>query len=127
MFFVGQRVVCVNAGHWPTPRQFGYAAPILPVRGRIYTVREIVPQSAFHKGAFVPPAEDALHLAEIMNKAWRRTCGRKLELAFRVSRFRPLRATNIDVFLRMLEPVPAVHLVQFVQFVGPWAAERTDA
>jgi hypothetical protein len=26
------------------------------------------------------------------------------EMAFRMSRFRPLRATNIDVFLEMLEP-----------------------
>jgi len=127
VFFVGQRVVCVNTSHWPTPRQFGYTDPILPILGRVYTVRALVPKGAFRKGTFAEPAEDGLRLVEIMNKAWRRTCGRKLELAFRVSRFRPLRATNIDVFLRMLEPVPAVHLVQFVQFVGPWAAERTDA
>jgi hypothetical protein len=29
------------------------------------------------------------------------------ELAFRISRFRPVRSTNIDVFRAMLEPRPS--------------------
>lgn len=47
---------------------------------------------------------------EIVNKVRRYLCpdgrSRKREKAFRMSRFRPVRTTNIEVFTRMLEPVP---------------------
>jgi hypothetical protein len=45
---------------------------------------------------------------------------RRTEIVFRQSRFRPFRATNIDVFLEMLEPVPAVDLIG-------WKTECIDA
>jgi hypothetical protein len=121
MFFVGQRVVCVNARRWPRGL---VRFATLPKEGTIYTVRALLPESAFPKGTFVGPAEDALHLFEIANPV-RRIGGRKFELAFRVSRFRPVRTTNIDVFLRMLEPVPT-HQPGRIDLVG-WVSERRDA
>jgi hypothetical protein len=60
--------------------------------------------------------EDGLLLAEIVNPVLTIKSGtgtRESELAFRMSRFRPLRATNIDVFLDMLEPVPAEAAVRY--------------
>jgi hypothetical protein len=71
--------------------------------GGDYTVRGIVPLADGHD-------EDVLWLAEIVNPR-RLLSGpngrrRRTELCFRMSRFRPLRATNIDVFLQMLAPVP---------------------
>lgn len=99
-FRVGQRVVCVNTRNWPRDDR----RPTYPKRGAVYTVRAIYPGRAHGYD------EDGLRLVEIVNRRgtyWspdgrRRRC----ELAFRMSRFRPLRTTNIDVFTRMLEPVP---------------------
>jgi hypothetical protein len=96
MFFVGQRVVCINDRDWP-PRSWLPRNVILPAKGAIYTVREIVPTRLEGWD------ENGLRLREIVNPKR----ARRPELAFRMSRFRPLRATNIDVFLEMLEPVPA--------------------
>jgi hypothetical protein len=75
-----------------------YRHETLPAHGRIYTIRGIVPCIA--RGF----DEDGLHLVEIVNRPRRWPEGRRTELAFRISRFRPLRSTNIDVFLQMLEP-----------------------
>jgi hypothetical protein len=73
----------------------------LPKRGSVYTIREIVPckEMGFD--------EDGLRLVEIVNLGRRYvspTGPVTHELAFRVSRFRPVRTTNIDVFRQMLEP-----------------------
>ena len=79
-----------------------HLSQMLPTRGAIYTVREIVPCMA--RGF----DEDGLHLVEIVNapRQWRPLTGerRVAELSFRISRFRPVRGGNIDVFLKMLEP-----------------------
>ena len=100
MFFVGQKVKCVNDRNWPTPRQFGAYTPLLPVRGRVYTVREVVPM--MREGW----DEDGLLLEEIVNPIQTRPNGNTFELTFRMSRFRPVRTTSIDIFRAMLEPVP---------------------
>ena len=99
-FRVGQRVVCVDTRKWP------YLADrwTLPTRGVVYTVRAIVPCMADGY------AEDGLRLVEIVNPKRMLCCpsGRwqRIELCFRMSRFRPVRTTSIEVFQKMLEPVP---------------------
>jgi hypothetical protein len=105
MFFIGQRVLCTNDRNWPDFSRDGYV-PTLPKAGAIYTVREImlgVPAQGHD--------EDGLWLAEIVNQTVvvrdHRGGAYVAEIAFRMSRFRPLRATNIDIFLEMLAPVPA--------------------
>jgi hypothetical protein len=99
-FHVGQRVVCVNTCNWPRYEH----RPALPTRGGVYTVRAIV--SCVADGY----DEDGLRLVEIVNpkRRLRWPSGRcqRIELCFRMSRFRPVRTTSIDVFTRMLEPVP---------------------
>jgi len=85
-----------------------YTRETLPKEGAIYTVREIV--DCIRLYGF---DEDGLRLIEIINAPGRYTTlsGRvETELAFRMSRFRPLRATSIEVFQRMLEPVPVVEV-----------------
>src|SRR5262245_24665425 len=97
MFFVGQKVTCVNDRNWPHWSEYGYT-PTFPRKGSVYTVRAIVP--CVVRGH----DEDGLHLVEIVNPTQTAKEGSMFELAFRMSRFRPLRATNIDLFLEMLEP-----------------------
>jgi hypothetical protein len=108
VFFVGQKIICVNASNWPRWTESD-DRPTLPMKGSVYTVRAIAPRIIDGHD------EDGLHLAEIVNPVrdgrspngvWKRS-----ELAFRQSRFRPLRASNIDVFLEMLEPAPSVEVV----------------
>ena len=96
---VGQKIVYVN------DCQLGpYAITAkLPTLGSVYTIRAIVRCKA--RGGF---DEDGVWLEEIVNapRLYNSPKGPVvLELAFRVSRFRPLRTTNIDAFLKMLEPV----------------------
>jgi hypothetical protein len=58
--------------------------------------------------------EDGVRLVEIVNRPrrWRSPTGwRDTELAFRISRFRPVRSTNIDVLLQMLEPVRVLEVL----------------
>jgi hypothetical protein len=100
VFHVGQKVVCVNDQAWP--RAYGYT-PKLPKCGVIYTIRAIIDCRAWGYD------EDGLLLAEIVNPKRihvTRFRPRLSEVKFRMSRFRPVRTTNIDVFLKMLEPDP---------------------
>jgi hypothetical protein len=97
MFFVGQKVVCAGNRPWPDFSREGYV-PALPVPGNVYTVRRLLKRREWDEGG--------MHLVEIVNPRRRDDRGRPFELAFRQSRFRPLRVTNIDVFLEMLEPAP---------------------
>jgi hypothetical protein len=144
-FHVGQRVVCVNGRNWPAPRQFGDYTPTHPKQGEVYTVRAIVLKTLEGYD------EDGLHLVEIVNPTRTKRDGSTFELAFRMSRFRPVRTTKIDVFLRTLEPEPAGNLLaerrmleaeqeqeriatlfvypnsfQMIQFVD-WSAAPTDS
>jgi hypothetical protein len=107
-FQVGQRVVCVDV----RPRRkylhpanaAAWAAPFAkPEKGGIYTVREVFdarPHGFDH---------DALLLVEIVNPVLDYVAPAgpvRCEQFFLAFRFRPLRTTGIDVFTRMLEPVP---------------------
>jgi hypothetical protein len=99
----------VNDANWPPPSRFPNYTPDLPRKGVVYTVRAIASRR------FRGYDEDGLFLEEIVNPVIfirsRDGTTRESELAFRMSRFRPLRATNIDLFLEMLEPTPSVELV----------------
>jgi hypothetical protein len=123
MFFVGQKVTCTNDRNWPTPRDFGAYSPTLPVRGRVYTVREVVPM--MRRGF----DEDGLFLEEIVNPIQTRRDGSTFELVFRQSRFRPLRATSIDLFLEMLQPEPVSERLRAERLqleVGEALQQRAD-
>ena len=71
-------------------------------RGAVYTIRHIIAREAYGY------AEDGLLLEEIINPALQYRSPRgpiTIELMFRIRRFRPVRSTNIDVFLKMLVPI----------------------
>jgi hypothetical protein len=96
----GQRVVYVDDRRAAGTRWYPYDT--MPKLGSIYTIREVIDCRPYGY------AEHALYLVEIVNVPRHRYASPSgpmmHELAFRVSRFRPVRTTNIDVFLKMLEP-----------------------
>lgn len=94
-FRVGQKVVCVNAsGLGPS---VGFGDEIMPKEGEMYTIREIGITLLGRPGCL---------LEEIVNQARRYDddMPERVEPMFLVYRFRPVRITNIDVFLKLLEP-----------------------
>jgi hypothetical protein len=98
VYRIGQRVQYVD-DRWPAAGR--YQRETVPTRGWVYTVREILPCKAFGYD------EDGLRHVEIVNPVilYATPLGpATFELTFRVSRFRPVRTTNIDVFLEMLVP-----------------------
>lgn len=129
MFFVGQKVTCVNDRRWPRGYQF---KPNFPKRGGVYTIRKIIYCRADRHD------EDGLLLEEIINPRkllmTPRGTRRRVELAFRMSRFRTLRATNIDIFTAMLEPQNEVRRFTMAPNsphiglpVVSWVTEKADA
>jgi hypothetical protein len=85
-FHVGQKVVCVDDNpHYP---QLPWTPP---QKGAVYTITSL----------FVERRLLCVTLAELQNK---NPVGR--DFGYVAHRFRPLRVTNIDVFLKMLEPQP---------------------
>jgi hypothetical protein len=107
-FHVGQKVVCVDIRPrrkylHPATAAASVAPLARPEKGGIYTMREVFdarPHGFDH---------DALLLAEILNPVldYIAPAGPvRCEQFFLAFRFRPLRTTSIDVFTRMLEPVP---------------------
>ena len=108
MFFVGQKVVCVNV----TPRRDGlrprYRSTAIPVLGAVYTIRELFDANPYGYD------EVGLLVEEVVNPVRRyiaKTGPVKCEQFWLSYRFRPVRTTNIDVFLEMLEPTPSLELV----------------
>jgi hypothetical protein len=103
---VGAVVVCIN-DEW-RPSHYG---EVLPYRGQILTVRDILP------GQAGDPLEDNLFLrfVEIVNPphyaidaarcGWGPEYG---EATFRIEHFRPVRKTDISVFTEMLETLPLI-------------------
>lgn len=95
MFYVGQKVVCINqegiASDLPFPIE-------VPVKGRVYTIRD----SFFHSIA----GADAVRLVEIKNPIYPYDNG-MLEHCFGAFRFRPIEETKTDIsiFTDMLRPV----------------------
>ena len=90
--YVGRKVVCVDDGRLDLEDEIG------PTQGEVYTVRH------------VDGGGECLRLHEICNprRVYNSECGRYLfcEMRFYAWRFRPLVATNIDVFTKMLTPAP---------------------
>jgi hypothetical protein len=103
-FHVGQHVVCIDM----TPRLDGldprYPDTVVPVLGGTYTVRDV-----FDAGPYGYDAEAGILLVEVVNpvRPYISKCGpvecEQFWLAFR---FRPVCRTNIEVFEKMLVPVP---------------------
>ena len=72
----------------------------LPKLGIIYTIRAIIPCRELYGYG-----DDALHVVEIVNPPRPLPSGSRHELGFRISRFRPVRDTNIEIFKAMLAPL----------------------
>ncbi len=116
IFRIGQRIVCIDAspnkggGLFPT-----WAGTRLIETGRIYTIRRMFNARPFGHD------DVAILLEEVRNRPRPYTCARgytvRCEQFWLGFRFRPLRTTSIEIFTRMLEPVPVVELVG-------WATER---
>jgi hypothetical protein len=93
MFHVGQRVVCVDA-----KKRENWALRWLsaPTEGEVYTISAV--------GYFRPGCADLhIKLEELSNTGY----GETVDVGYRANRFRPVKTTNIDVLLKLLEPVPA--------------------
>lgn len=90
MFHVGQRVVCVS--------KFAKQPFIinLPVKGCVYTIRSVVPSDDPHYSC-------GLLLDEIHN-GMSPFC--LVEWNFAGERFRPVKDTSIEVFRKLLAPMP---------------------
>jgi hypothetical protein len=89
---IGDKVVCVDDGDIQLVQD-----EIGPVRGEIYTIRDI----RLCKDAFIGVVV-GLHLEEIRNERYRVD---KKEVYFRSYRFRPVVRTSIEIFTAMLKPV----------------------
>jgi hypothetical protein len=100
-FRVGQKVVRIEGLGWRRSSRHA-----IPEPGVVYTVRAIVDRRSH--GYHV----DGVFLVEIVNPVQRYRCAdgrwRKCEVAILQDCLRPVRTatTSIDVFARMLEPVP---------------------
>lgn len=93
MFHVGQMVVCVDAA--PEGERLFKDFEIRPVKGCVYTIR-----------ALESVETDVICLLEeIVNPILLYEDGAD-EMLFRVSRFRPVRNTSIDVFTAILNKAP---------------------
>ncbi|MGA0595647.1 hypothetical protein [Enterovirga sp. CN4-39] len=97
MFYVGQKVVCVDGDfpRWEAVRA-NYEPVEIPRAGVTYTVRELFD----HDGAVY------LRLDEIRNPLLRLRTG-LLEPAFGQRRFRPVVQTDISIFQAMLTKYPS--------------------
>lgn len=94
-FRIGQKVVCINADRIPRPGAPPYwRTP--PVLRQVYTVAGIGESLSFE-------GEHVLFLEEQKNPSF---LGSKPDCGYLARRFRPVQTTNIDVFLKMLEPQP---------------------
>jgi hypothetical protein len=99
VFFVGQRVICIDDR---IPPDFFHRGETLLKRGVVYTIRGIVLGTSFGYNS----DHDGLRLAEIRNpmRVYRAASGHVwAELYFLIARFRPMHETNIDVFRAMLK------------------------
>lgn len=94
-FHVGQRVVCVDA-EWPTSGK----SPLS--KGTVYTVTKCFVGHYYNGGAF-PTGQigELVELAETSNPS-------DDARGFKVSRFRPLDESRLDIFRAMLVSPPKV-------------------
>lgn len=96
MFRRGQKIVCVNDSSWNI---FFEAYVIRPVKGDIYTIRDIIPGDA------IDPMI-SFHLYEITNDPFPHPVG-LLEPSFLAHRFRPIitRSTDISFATKILDNI----------------------
>lgn len=96
----GQKVICINDSNWSENSMMNQT--ILPIKGRVYTIREIYPSYKIVFGT-------AFLLYEIVNKKYDHFfgyAGQMVEPGFLAERFRPVvdeSKTNIEVFRKMLD------------------------
>ena len=91
-FRVGQRVMCVDGSpHWG-----GMGDEILPVEGKIYTIRDLVDCKEEGIGVRV---DEIVNAPRLYRTGFMEGC-------LLPERFRPLVETNIDIFKAMLQPLP---------------------
>ncbi len=93
-FFRGQHVVCI-CDKWSHEPSWRAAVHTFPKLGGIYMIRDICDR----EGTIGLMFEEIWH-----EPAW--FCVGLVEPAFNAKRFRPVKKTNIDIFKKMLEPVP---------------------
>ena len=95
MFHVGQKVVCVDGQR----RQRGKGDEVLPVYGRVYTIRDMV--------SFSPYDTPGIQLCEIRNTIRHYLQGMH-ECTFNPNRFRAAvdKKTDISIFTKMLNRNP---------------------
>lgn len=96
MFHVGQRVVCI--------RQCGHKVPAGcrdAVVGIVYTIRRVAFAPSFSSGKNVL----GLWMEEVINPI---NPNSGCEFGFVADRFRPVKDTSIEVFRKLLAPMPEV-------------------
>ena len=92
MFHVGQRVVCIRESvgtFFDRMRRDGF---IYPSKGCVYTIRCIGPGNM-----------EILLLEEIINRI---PIGDRFEPGYHKKNFRPVKDTSIEVFRKLLAPMP---------------------
>jgi hypothetical protein len=94
-FRVGQKVVCVDDARQPLTAQF---TPNMPARGSVYTVRAL--------DYCAVSDTQGIFLTEIVNPVFDWANAPRSELAFKSTRFRPVKTTSIECFKALLAPVP---------------------
>lgn len=93
MFHVGQRVVCISdATSGASSSEYLSRGYVFPVTGCVYTIRFICPIK-----------KNVLLLEEIFNRP---LPYRTSEPGFGFRHFRPVKDTSIEVFRKLLAPLP---------------------
>lgn len=92
-FRVGQDVVCLR--DWPPNPKVTYSGP-LPVKGGVYTIREIVVDSWCSGDTCLRLEEIILPLNQMLGE----------ELAFEACYFRPIARRNIEIVEALKAPPP---------------------
>jgi hypothetical protein len=92
-FHVGQKVVCIKDTDWYPRMKQPWQNETLPVKGEVYTIRDIVPN--WDRG------KTGLRLVEIVNEPaiYEGHLGRRWECCFNISRFRPL--ITVEDFMKV--------------------------
>ena len=98
MFYVGQKVVCIN-DDWSTHSSWKLV-PNKPTQNKVYHIRKIV-MYTYSNGV-----TEGLYLIEIENPLHPWKLNGIVEIAFPANRFRPVveKKTDIFIFTAMLNP-----------------------
>lgn len=102
MFEVGQKVVCVDAD----PQTYVQLPVVFDshlAEGVVYTVREVLPCVWDSSQIAVRLMEITRRSGYVIANGVHQYCP---DAPYRATRFRPVKTTCIDVFLKMLEPTP---------------------